>query len=670
MEIKNINTKNAQISLFIVIGAVILIIGVVYFIFTQTSLFLSPQAQSQEQISEILEFCVSEQLDNAIGVLQFKGGKLNLETYETQQRVDSLGFDIYSWSLVPEISDMEEELKIEVEETSINCIVENLRGLNEIYEITGFSEDKLSIDIKIIEAEVQAIIDLPLNIRLRGSDEAWEYSSLQIEVPTALYSNFKLAQAIHYEHVRNQIFENLVLEQISMAKDYSNPQESVPTQGVEFSCSTPIWRTSEVQNTILNLNEHNFRFLYFNGTRNIDSRFLGFDESIKEYYETIYTKNLTILDSNIDISSKKVEVIVPKQIQSINQGSQINTFRTFKVNGEDTEFIKPEQVKISGLIPIPCMSVFSKVYDLDYDIVVEIESYQNGEFEVFRVPIRIQIEENMPKHSQSSNQELLSQEFSIRNSQIMCEEENDKRVDIFINEISSQGLTPLFGADVSYSCAGIECSNLGPQTTQLTNNQAIVEAQVPFCSNARISVDKEGYLHLNTEKKAEELGFSQCENSRIELIDDIQTSIPYLDTCLIKLQEIALQPSLIRFFDVNRGTTITNPRGEVVVIVENEVLDYTSVATFDYETQEEISLQLPAVESYNTNITVMYYEDDVLLSYNLFENEEINPLFNSQISMTLPLLGNGMNTDEDFERIKTIYEEGKFLDVTVGLDFN
>ena len=669
MILQNTIKKNSQMSLFIVIGVLMLVLGIVYFLFFQTELFSSPQAQSQEQISEILRFCVGEELENSVRVLQFKGGRINLEPYETQKRVDTFDFDIYSWSSIPQLSEMEQELKVEVEQNSLSCITQNLRELDEIYEISGFSGDNFGIDIQVVESQVQAEIELPLNIRLRGSDETWEYSSLQINVPSALYSNFELAKAIYYEHQENQVFENLVLEQISMAKDYSNPQASVPTQGVQFSCSTPIWRTSEIKNSILSLNEHNFNFLYFNGTQNIDNRFLGYDEEFEEYYKNVYVKNLTILDPNIEIYSKEVDVIVPKEIRTTRENPQINVFRTFKINGEDKEFIKPEQMKFSGLIPIPCVSVFSEVYDLDYDMIVEIESYQNGEFEVFRLPIRIQIENSNPKSTYNSNQELISQDQLTRNSQIMCEEENNKRADIYIHEVSSQGLSPLFGADVSYSCAGIECSDLGPQTTQLSSNEAKVEAQVPFCSNARINVEKEGYLHLDSLEKQEELGFNQCGNSRIRLDDEVQTSIPYLDTCMVKLQKIQLQPSSMNFFDIDNTRTITNPTGEVVMIVENDVLDYSSVGKYNYETQEELTLELPAVENFKANITVMYYSGDELLSYHLYENQIINPVFSSQVSLILPLLESGLREIEDFERMKRAYEEG-YLDVEFGYQLN
>lgn len=670
----SIGYKKSQISIFLLIGIILLVGGVVYFLFSETEVFSSPQAQSQEQISEVLRFCVENELDNAVRVLQFKGGRIGMEPYETQQRVNTFDFDIYSWSSIPTLQDMEEELKSEIEEKSVGCIAQNLRGLDEVYEIEGFSEDLFSVNVDVVKAEVQAEVELPLNIRLRGTNQSWEYSSLQVNLPSALYSNFELAKAIYYEHQSNQVFENLVLEQISMAKDYSDPQASVPTQGVQFSCSTPIWRASEIQNSILNLNEFNFNLLYFNKTEPIENRFLGLPDDVKEYYDTMYSKELTILDPSVDVSSKEVDVVVPKEVRGIGENSQLSTFRTFRVNGETKEFIKPEQLKFSGSIPIPCMSVFSKVYDLDYDIIVEIESYQEGTFEVFRVPIRIQIEKNEPKSTYNANRALLPQDQLTRDSQIMCEEENDKRVDIFIHEVSSLGLSPLFGADVSYSCAGVECENLGPQTTQLSSDEAKVEAQVPFCSNARINVEKDGYLHLDTLEKQEELGFNHCGDSRVRLDEEVPNTLPYLDVCMIRLQEIQINTNggndNTAFFDIDRGMTIGNPQGEVVILVENEALDYSSIGNYNYETGEELLLKIPAIENFNANVTLMYYEDDELLSYYMYENQLINSAFVSQVSLVLPVLGSGIEDIEDFERMEESYEEGGFLDVEFGYEFN
>ena len=49
--------KKAQLTLFILIGTLLVVEGVVYFIFSQTQIFENPKAKSQEQVSEIITFC-------------------------------------------------------------------------------------------------------------------------------------------------------------------------------------------------------------------------------------------------------------------------------------------------------------------------------------------------------------------------------------------------------------------------------------------------------------------------------------------------------------------------------------------------------------------------------------------------------------------------------------
>ena len=666
--------RKSQISLFVIIGVVLVLVGIIYFIFSQTDLFQSPQARSQEQISEILTFCVGEELKNSVKVLQFKGGRINAEPLETQARVQSFDFDTYSWSKVPTLEEMEVELKEEVEQKSIGCIASNLMNLNELYEITGFSQDLFSVEVSVNPNRITAIIDMPLNVRMRGQDDSWEYSSLTLEISSALYSNFELAKAIFQEHLQNQVFEKLVLEQISMAKDYSDPRASVPTQGIQFSCNTPIFRSSEIQNTILSLNDFNFNFLYFEGTSNIENRFLGYDESIREYYDNLYRKQLEFMRSDIDISRKEVSVVVPKRLSFTGDATYLSTFRTFRVNGEQREFIRPTQLRLgNSFIPMPCVSVFSMVYDLDYDILVEIESFESGEFEVFRVPIRIQIESSEPQRTFDSSRSLVdSRDFTLNSENYCADEQRDSTVDIYIYEATNLGLKPLFGVDIEYSCSGIRCSEIGVPTNQLNSDESRVRARIPFCSSGRILAQKEGYLHLSTPIQTQELGFdSVCEESVFYMNElNFQGNIPYIDVCLVQLKEITLDISSTQFYDIERGQTITSPRGELIVLVENQNLGFTSTGYFDFSSPDSIEhLELPLVDEFRANVSIMYYEDNQLLSYYEFENELLEVTFANSFFATIPLTSSQIDTFEAFNSIENAYAQG-FLDVNFGFIVN
>ncbi|MFP4401611.1 MAG: hypothetical protein ACLFPL_00105 [Candidatus Nanoarchaeia archaeon] len=674
---KNYREYNkSQMSIFIIIGVLIIVTGIIYFIFSQTNLFQSPQAQSQEQISEILRFCVGESLDSSVRTLQFKGGRINSEPLETQKSVDALGFDVYSWSRIIPIEEMEAELSQVVKEDSLSCITNNLRELNEIYEISGLDENEFLVDVTIAPAQVEAFIELPLQISLRASDETWEYSSLNIDIQSALYSNYELAKSIFYEHQEEYLFDELVLEQISGAKDYSDPTRSVPTQGVQFSCATPIWRSSEIKSSILQMNEYNFNFLYFNGTRDISNRFLGYDESIKEYYDEVYVKTLSRLDSSVDVSQKEVNVITPKQFSTNARGRvDITSFREFRVNDEETNLIRPEEFRFDGNTPIPCVSVYSKVYDLDYDLLVEIESDEAGKLEVFRLPIRIQIDDSEPKRQARERAPLLDDSQQTRNSQVICEEDNrDNNIEFYTYEISSQGLSPLSQVNVYSECAGITCTDIGDSSRMIqSTNQAIIESSLPFCSNAKITAQREGYYHIDTVEKSKALGYGQqCESAYVNMneIDFSSNTIPYLDLCLVKLETINFDINSLNLYDIDSSQTITNPQGELYVELSNNDLDYSSFGYYNFQTQEiETELEFPAGEEMEVDVTLMYYEDEELLSYYVFENISITPSLYSNLQATIPVLGEGLEAVEDFEKLENAYDTG-VEGVNFGFEFN
>ena len=674
---KNKNQKKAQISMFVILAIVLVVVGVVYFIFSQTTLFQSPQDRSQEQISEIIRFCVGGQLENSIKVLQFKGGRINTPPYEDQKRVESFDFDIYSWDQVITLEEMQNELETEVRDNSIGCLISNLKGLDELYIIEGFSEETFQLDVTIQQNQVDTLVEMPLSVSLRNSEEVWEYSSILLEQPSALFVNYELAKAIFLEHKNNLVFEDLVLQQISAAKDYSDPTTSVPTQGIDFSCSTPVWRAQEIQNSILSMNDHNFHFLQFAGTKSIENRYLGYDDDIVEYYQKAYTKELEYLNSNIDFSNLEVDVVVPKKYQIGAQGEDVylSNFRTFLVNGENEQFISPKNMKFGGAVPIPCVQVYSKVYDLDYDILVEIESFENSQLEIFRLPIRIQIEDNEPKTKAQQLVGVLDSSFDFtRTQQALCSDEHSTyEVEFYTFEASSQGLSPLYGVDVAFNCAGILCRDIGEQSTQLTSAQAFVDAKIPFCSRGKVEAEKNGYFHVDTQEKLEVLDLeSVCGESYLEMNElDFNGRVPYIDICLIKEKNLTLDVNSMNFFNIETAQTLIDPKGEFIIRLDNAKLEYSSFAYVNFKTQE-MNLQVPvlATDSMLFNISMIYYEDDELRSYYLYENQEIRDLaFLNTLTATVPILNGEMEGENDYIKISNAYTNG-FLDVGFGYSFN
>ena len=667
--------KKGQISMFVILAIILVLVGVIYFIFSQTSIFETPQSKSQEQISEIVRFCVEQNLDNAVKVLQFKGGRINSEPYEDQVEVETFDFDVYSWDRIISLDEMQLELETEVEEKAVSCLLTNLKDLNELYDIQGFSKETFDLDVTIQEDQVSTIVNMPLSVKLKSGDESWEYSSLNLEMPSALYTNYELAKAIYLEHQNNYVFEDLVLDQIAVAKDYSDPTASIPTVGIDFSCDTPVWRASEIQYSILSMNEHNFKFLYFNDTKSIDRRFEGYSDEIVDYYSKAYVKDLEYLNEEVDFSDSEVRVVIPKKYTRTQDSVYLTNFRTFLVNGDEKEFVSARNMKFGGKIPIPCMKTYSFFYDLDYDFLVEIESFENSKLEIFRLPIRIQIESSEPKRRAELSQSIISEDVQFtRTPEIVCSDENSiYDVDIYTQQVSSGGLSPLYGTEVSMRCSGVVCTDLGEMTTQATNSQAFVKAKLPYCSRAQIIAQKEGYFQLDTIQKIETLGFEgSCGESFLEIDElDFNGKVPYLDVCLVKKNILNFDVSSSTLFNIDTTQTLINPTGELIVQFENVDLDFNSFGYVDFTSGDSnLEIEVLDVDSMNFNISVMYYENDELVSYYVFENQNVQDLkYKEQFSVAVPIKDSELDGIEDYNKIQSAYLNG-YLDVNFGYQFD
>lgn len=471
--------KRGQITIFIILGIIILILISIIVIF-RNSIFQNDfdiearkSSQVPEQIKPIKSFidsCVELTSREALDIIGLQGGYINIPI----DRVPRGPFNEFSNSLevvpnnlvaywfyessnniqktqVPSIEDMEVEINNYINLNLGSCL-EELSSSEEYtkYYINfqGSPEAKTSIDTNSVEVTVY----YPVNIYLNEIGKLIENHYAKLDVPIGeLYGISK--EVLNKEYDEN-FFSKKTIDILSV-------YEEIPYSGVSLDCNAPTWTKSKVVNNLKNLVSMNIGATKLKG-----SQYSLSDESHK-YFELETNTNNNQINSfflysqnwplSIDIYPSENEILTSDQLTRItgNKATEV-------------------------LSKILCLNTYNFIYDIKYPILVSLEKDNY----VFQYALQVIIDNNQPKINELGDLDLEEVPFDI------C---SRKVTPITVNVLGKNRnqLKPL-EADVSYQCFATSCY-IGK--TQLDEfNDYSLKALFPECLNGQVIAQSDGYF--------------------------------------------------------------------------------------------------------------------------------------------------------------------------------
>jgi len=116
--------KIAQVSIFVIISAIIVLVGVFLVFNSEVDFFVSHETQLKNSVSDVVKSCIEKDAENGVFLLGFQGGYIEVpkEISINPKRNVDLGVKIPNWDSergeIPTISSMENELNIYISEKS------------------------------------------------------------------------------------------------------------------------------------------------------------------------------------------------------------------------------------------------------------------------------------------------------------------------------------------------------------------------------------------------------------------------------------------------------------------------------------------------------------------------------------------------------------------------
>ena len=704
-------SQKSQLSIFIIIGAVLVLV-LIFFISIKSVSFFEPQtSKSLTDITEKVEFCLEKFGKSGVFLLGFQGGFIEIPERIVTNPKNYVSFGggdkslkIPNWDVergdVPTLKSMEEELEkyIKLEENAYTCIVSSLEDLKEQYEFDDFSYENFEADALLTDSSVLLSLKFPISFKEIDTGDDFsirEFSTELKRVP--LKKLYNIALKIYELEEETYFVEELVLDQIHSAKGYEDPKTSMPTEGTSFSCRPFYWQIEDLKSTLARLNNNNFKYLYFVGTKkpNYDAHLTGNYKDLKHYYN-LEDYNLTKVLENMDEESKKeqlewlkrnniesipqpgqlghytfdlgvknseniaVDVVMPSvEITQNNNYFQRYPYRKFDVNPRSGQLVKSQQLKLDfdtggGIkIPIPiwCVQMHHHLYTLDYDLIFKLtDESKEGSNYFFQFPLRVYIENNEPK--KSFNTFFVGEEQTATNDKFCSNEFRKYPAELWAYD----GVTgnSLDGVEFTYKCGGLSC-DLGTSQIPATAHQfiPILETNLPFCLNGILKAEKEGY---HTQEKliysAGEKKISEQNNVIVtEYSNDKKKTLYHVYLTPLKKYPITKPWQIVVYDRDNFGKTIDGFRdGRVYINLENEGLKFASSVLYPNDNFDFFkTLNFLDKDKIKYNLSAYYINKDGHLQ-GFLEHEDWEPKFSgNEIIVRIPATSQGIKNAEDFE---------------------
>jgi len=467
--------KRGQVTIFIIIGIIILIVALLGIAFREQiartiSRLLYPEA---EPLRVFIERCADITGERAIELASRQGG------YTQIPGRLALSFDgflppppspvqVPMWwykgvSYVPAEQQMEQQLSGYIEENLDEC----LDDFNAFAQFDVIEKGSLTVETDIHENDVRFIVNYPLLVRPKGANNTIQLDRFYRIADKPLGKLHELASSIMELENREGFIENITMDIIAVA-DGADDSPYFPYEGFDIRCGVGKRWSEQFQliPDLQNMLHYNLNYIIFKGTNYIDPGY--------EYFRDQYSFRA----SDKDYPNVQVKILYNKY-----WGMELD------VQPSDGDIVEGMDLEIPILGA--CIKVFHHRYDIQYPVMFQLLDLETGLIFNFATPIII--EKNLPKRYISP----FTQRFEYRvSNEDYCADRVEERTVVARDKVTGEALEDV---SIGYECVGFSC-DLGETAVPtfdgipLYGATASLTTRFPVCLNGFLVARKDGYL--------------------------------------------------------------------------------------------------------------------------------------------------------------------------------
>jgi len=467
--------KKSQITVFIIIGIILLFSVAIYLYFKNIS--VEKPAVAAYYVTPVEEFttkCISGLAEEAIILAGQNGGYVYLPDQIARNPYAYIAATTYSpiktalWyfngrSIIPS----EEYIAADIGkyiDNNIRLCTENYTSFND-YEITVLSNPKTTVSLN--ENDVFVKTEYKLKVVNIKNNTQTNIENFKATVPIRLKKAYELARDIMDAENRVTYFEDMTIDLISLDED-------IPDTGFEFTCSQKTWQVQKVKKKLQRLLSVNIPYVRVGETSYTPfPNWAGQDSW--DYEQNHYIWNVTQGKKNY----KDLEV-----------GFRYDEKWPFKFYARPSSngIMKSNAMQGQQYLSWFCMHLWHFTYDAKYPVMVTIADNTNEQKPfIFNFGFEVSVNHNYPDRTNFAF--TIMEPTDVENTEEYC---SNARTEIGIMTKDNVTDEDIVGANLTFTCGRSSCY-IGETDWLGYGAAAGIIKNFPYCTNGIVKATAENY---------------------------------------------------------------------------------------------------------------------------------------------------------------------------------
>ena len=550
------SSKKAQITIFIVIGIIILIgTSFIFYVYSQKSdegqpieTALEFEYQGQEEIYNYVTACMKPAVLEGLEIMRLRGGHIFVSPSEdfllikdSRDRVvklingslkvvqdpDSVGNAVPYWVGngyvdIPSIEFLENELELYAELETAKCVA-NLDKFRE----QGYDIEFGTLDIDV-DMKNAVVVDMEMPLKVSRNDLSFELGRFSYQVPVNWEKILDAATDIALFESANMYMEDFTMQMISV---YSAPDENMlpPVSSTipSMDCDSITWDKDEVHARLMAIMRKNTGNIRIKNTNN--QKLTSSNNETQNYYDSL---EFDILENGDTLK------IDHRYNPSWGMNFGIKPIAGNEIRGD-----------ITHATGIPMLSSFCSVkynfkYSVEYPVQVRIEdmnsadidpftnSYDDAGGYQFSIPLRVVVYGNQKREFVPKSPKLVAFEQAAFEAAekmdidaqdlLFCDEDQRLTDNITVTVRDIYTNQPVEGVDLFFQLP-YEADTCFIARTE---EDGTATSRYPVCHNCLLKLSRQGYAmnkhYMSTDKDQKSF------NYYIEPMNDLKLNVMHI----------------------------------------------------------------------------------------------------------------------------------------------
>lgn len=654
--------KKGQISIFIIIGAIIILGSVLFFSYNSDSIHIFSSEKSSYKIKQFVEDCMEEETKTAVNELGLHGGWLynpysnmnfakvdeNKFLVKNAKGFDYFGVQIPYWYYyddsdetfrinIPEYDtedtySLKNQIKTYLDENLEKNCIKSFSSFENIY-IVKYEPREINTKVIFDEDIIEVSLDLPLEIIEVNANNSEFIDTFTIREENKLKVPYYLAKDIVNAESQNSFVEFRMLNFISAYQSTTDKSLLPPFYDFRMVFDKQPWKVKDVEALTKQVISSEIGVIQFSETdtnvREIPKELESseFARSFYENYNKDYFENYSLV--------REENPSIYRQFKEYEVTPTFDVFYPmyFSLSPSYGDVVLfPKSEAILGILPF-FFTEYTSVYEITTPILFEIKpNFENDDF-VFNLVIETNIDHNKPLRENYDIEFDPSEFGSNDNKNLICEPSQFISKPIYLNITDPVDFgnrhklqDPKIGvsdAIVTFTCKSMATCYMGQTAINgefISRNITQIALQLPInCNPGTLEIYKFGHKKITIEN----------------LDPNLEESINLGELKMYSKKKLELKTKLIDPVNERRsstGSSLDKDTSAFLILENLEDKDVVEVVEITSENQDNLSVELMP-GNYSITGFVIYNGNIYIPSE---ESCQEGGFFSDDICITLP----------------------------------